>query len=134
MANPRTTPHVDILRSPLGRVRGLGAARVGSHEWLITRIESVALVPLTLWFVVSVLHQLGAPHEVVVAWMSSPWVLVLMLVLVILTFHHLQLGLQNVIEDYVHQDGAKWLLLMANRAACTLVGLLCVVSVLKIGL
>jgi succinate dehydrogenase / fumarate reductase membrane anchor subunit len=131
MAN---APHIHTFRSPLSRARGSGAAKHGVGEWLTTRIEAVALVPLTIWFVFSVIHLAGATHEQVVAWMQSPWVMALMLALIGTTFHHLQLGLQNVIEDYVHEEGAKWAVSIANKAICVLLALACIVSVLKIGL
>jgi len=131
MAN---APHIDIMRSPLGRARGLGSARAGSMHWWAQRLTALALVPLTLWFVFSVIHLSGAAHQDVIEWLSSPYVLVLMLSLIIVTFHHLQLGLQVVIEDYVHKDPAKTVSLLAMKAACLLVGLLCAVSVLKVGL
>lgn len=130
MANP----HIDILRSPLGRARGRGAARHGVGEWITTRIESVVLVPLTIWFIWSVLHLLGDTRAQVVAWMQSPWVLALMVALIATTFHHLQLGLQNVFEDYIHEDRTKWAVTVANKAICVLLALACIVSVLKIGL
>ncbi len=129
-----TTPHIDIMRSPLGRARGLGSARAGSVHWWAQRLTALALVPLTLWFVFSVIHLSGASHQEVIDWMSSPYVLVMMLALIIATFHHLQLGLQVVIEDYVHKDPAKTASLLAIKAACFVVGLLCAVSVLKVGL
>lgn len=134
MANNPNAPHIDILRSPLGRARGLGAAKSGAGDWWVTRINSAALVPLSLWFVFSVIHLAGAPHEAVVAWLSSPWVLVLMLILIATTFHHMELGLRNVIDDYIHHDGTKLAAVLANKAVCILLALLCIVSVLKIGL
>lgn len=131
MAN---TPHIDIMRSALGRARGRGPARHGVGEWIVTRIEAVALVPLTIWFVFSVIHLSGASHDQVVAWMHSTWVMALMIALVATTFHHLQLGLQNVMEDYIHDDAVKWAAAIANKAVCALLALTCIVSVLKIGL
>jgi succinate dehydrogenase / fumarate reductase membrane anchor subunit len=131
MAN---APHIDIRRSSLGRARGHGAAKHGVGEWITARIEAVALVPLTIWFIFSVIHLAGATHAQVVAWMHSPWVMALMLALIGTTFHHLQLGLQNVYEDYIHDDGAKWAAVIATKVLCVLLALACVVSVLKIGL
>jgi len=127
-------PHIDILRSPLGRARGLGSARAGSRDWWLSRLTSLALVPLTIWFIFSVIHLTGASHQVVIDWLSSPVSLVLMLSLIVATFHHMQLGLQVVIEDYVHQDGAKLGAILAAKAACVLLALACIVAVLKIGL
>jgi succinate dehydrogenase / fumarate reductase membrane anchor subunit len=128
------SPHIDILRSPLGRARGLGSARAGSHHWWSQRLTALALVPLTVWFIFSVIHLSGATHQVVVAWLSSPLTMGLMLALIIATFHHLQLGVQVVIEDYVHDERAKLSAVLAVRALCILLALVCIVAVLKIGL
>jgi succinate dehydrogenase / fumarate reductase membrane anchor subunit len=128
------TPHINILRSPLGRARGLGSARAGSMHWWAQRLTALALMPLTVWFVFSVIHLSGASHDQLIAWMSSPWVLTLMLALIIATFHHLQLGLQVVIEDYIHEDAMKWAAVLAVKAVSVLLALLCILSVLKIGL
>jgi succinate dehydrogenase / fumarate reductase membrane anchor subunit len=128
------TPHIDMLRSPLGRARGLGSARAGSHHWWSQRLTAIALVPLTLWFIFSVIHMAGATHQAVIAWLSSPLTLGLMLALIVATFHHLQLGVQVVIEDYVHDERAKLSAVLVVKALCILLALICIVSVLKIGL
>jgi succinate dehydrogenase / fumarate reductase, membrane anchor subunit len=128
------TPQVDILRSPLGRARGLGSAHAGYHHWWIERVEAVALVPLTIWFIYALLHLVGAPHQAVIDWLSSPWSMVLMLLLIVATFHHFSLGVQSVLDDYVHQPTAKLWSVLAIKGACLLSALLCIVAVLKIGL
>ena len=128
------TPQVDILRSPLGRARGLGSAHTGYHHWWIERVEAVALVPLTIWFIFSLLHLVGASHQAVIDWLSSPLSMVLMLLLIVTTFHHFSLGVQSVLDDYVHQPTIKMWSVFAIKGACVLLALLCIVSVLKIGL
>jgi succinate dehydrogenase / fumarate reductase membrane anchor subunit len=128
------TPHIDILRSPLGRARGLGSARLGSHHWWAQRVTALALVPLTLWFIFSVIHLAGASHHEVIDWLSAPLTLGLMLALIVATFHHLHLGVQVVIEDYVHDERFKTGAVLAVKGLCVLLALVCIVSVLKIGL
>jgi succinate dehydrogenase / fumarate reductase membrane anchor subunit len=128
------TPHIDMLRSPLGRARGLGSARAGSRHWWAQRLTALALVPLTLWFIFSVIHLSGASHQVVIDWLSTPLTLGLMLALIVATFHHLQLGVQVVIEDYVHDERIKTASVLAVKALSVLLALVCIVSVLKIGL
>ena len=103
MSGTAKLPQVDIMRSPLGRARGLGSARAGAAHWWAQRLTSIALVPLTLWFLCAVIRMIGATRDDVVFWMAGPLPIVLMIALVIATFHHLQLGLQVVIEDYVTQ-------------------------------
>lgn len=127
-------PEIDMRRSALGRARGLGSARAGSRHWWAQRLTALALVPLTLWFIFSVIHLSGASHQVVIDWLSAPVTLVLMLALIVATFHHLQLGVQVVIEDYVHDERLKIGAVLAVRAACVLVALACIVCVLKIGI
>jgi succinate dehydrogenase / fumarate reductase membrane anchor subunit len=127
-------PRIDLLRSPLGRARGLGSARAGSHHWWAQRLTALALMPLSLWFIFSVIHLSGASHQAVIDWLSSPLTLSLMLALILATFHHLQLGLQVVIEDYVKAEWRKTGIVLGVKAISMLLALTCIVSVLKIGL
>lgn len=134
MADTNTVPHTDIMRSPLGRARGLGAAHTGAHHWWMQKLLSLALVPLTIWFVFSAIRLTGVSHQGVVAWMHSPWRMGLMSALVIATFHHLNLGLQVVLEDYVHHEPTKIAAITLQKGLCVLLAIVCLVSILKIGL
>jgi succinate dehydrogenase / fumarate reductase membrane anchor subunit len=126
---------IRILRTPLGRARGLGSAKSGTAVWWAGRVTSVALVPLTVWFVFfGVIGHLGATLPQVRDWGGSPVNAVLLLCLVLATFYHLALGLQVVIEDYIHTELAKIASLLAMKAACLLLGLACFVAVLKLAL
>ena len=127
-------PHIDTRRSELARARGLGSARAGSHHWWAQRLTALALVPLTIWFIFSVIHLTGATRPEVILWLSAPWTMGLMLALIVATFHHLQLGVQVVIEDYVHDERIKTGAVLAVKGLCMLLALVCLVSVLKIGL
>lgn len=127
-------PHIDMRRSPLGRARGLGSARAGSKHWWAQRLTSVALVPLTLWFIWSMLRLTGASQTDIADWLASPVRLALMLALIAATFHHLQLGLQVVIEDYVPQEGVKLAAVLAVKGLCVLLALICAISALALGL
>jgi succinate dehydrogenase / fumarate reductase membrane anchor subunit len=120
------------LRSDLGRVKGLGAAHEGVGHWRLQRLTAVALILLALWFVTTLMGLIGAPHAEVVAWVGQIHVTVLLLALSLALFWHLKLGLQVVIEDYVH---TPWLLIAAQvaiRAFAALGALVAVVSILKI--
>ncbi len=127
-----TGPRVQVMRSQLGRVRGLGAARHGTGVWWAERLTSVALIPLTLWFIYAASHLAGHSRMDVVHWIASPVNATLMLALVIATFHHMQLGLQVVIEDYIHTDPARMSLLLLIKAVAGLLGLASVIAVLKL--
>jgi succinate dehydrogenase / fumarate reductase membrane anchor subunit len=132
MAVSPKSDHVQVMRSQLGRARGLGAAKSGAHHWKVERITAVALVPLSLWFVFAVLTHLGAPQPVVAAWAGTPLNAALLLALVLMTFHHMQLGLQVVWEDYIHHARRREIAILATRGACLLLGLIAAVAVLKI--
>jgi len=95
------------FRTPLARARGLGSAKEGTGHWVVQRITAIALVPLCLWFVVSVLMLMHADYVTVVNWMHTPWVAVLLVLLVATVYWHACLGLQVVIEDYVHDEWLK---------------------------
>jgi len=134
MPDTSNPPHVDILRSPLSRARGLGSARAGSKHWWAQRLTAIALVPLTLWFIWSMLRLTNASQADVADWLSSPVRLALMLALIAATFHHLQLGLQVVIEDYVQQEGVKLAAVLAVKGLCILLALICAICALILGL
>jgi succinate dehydrogenase / fumarate reductase, membrane anchor subunit len=95
------------LRSPLGRVLGQGAAKEGVHHWWIQRLTSLALVPLSLWFVLSLALLPSLDHQSVVQWMRSGWTAPLLVLFVVVTARHSQLGVQVVVEDYVHHGSSR---------------------------
>ena len=128
------TPHIDVMRSPLGRARGLGAARAGAHHWWMMRLTSLALVPLSLWFLCAMIRMMGATRDDVVSWMAGPLPIVLMIALVIATFHHMQAGLQVVIEDYVDDHRLRIGSILLVKGLSLLLALACIVSVLRLGL
>lgn len=125
---------VTMRQTPLGRVKGLGAAKSGVHHWWLERVTAVALIPLTLWFVFSVLSLAGHPQPAVAQWIAHPLVAVLLLAFIIASFHHAQLGLQVVLEDYVHEEGQRLIWLMVVKAIVWLLGLAAVLSVLKLAI
>ncbi len=120
------------FRTPLGTSRGLGSAKDGTHHWWMQRVTAVALILLGAWFVVSVLQFVGEDRGTVVAWLQSPINATLMVLLLVATFHHAQLGLQVVIEDYVHGEGVKIAAILAVKGVALLLGGIAVFSVLKI--
>ncbi len=121
-----------IMRSQLGRARGLGSAKAGLEHWWVERVTAAALVPLTLWFVISILSMLGADQPTVAAWVSHPLNAALLLALIIMTFHHAQLGLQVVYEDYIHGAVLRTASILATKAAALLLGLMASLAVIKL--
>lgn len=131
MSEPEKTT-IEIMRSPLGRVRGLGPARSGVKHWWGQRVTALALVPLGLWFVYSILSMEGEGRLRMAHWVAAPMDTVLLLALIIAAFSHMQLGLQVVIEDYIHGEGARTLAQLAMRGLTVLLALTAIVSVLKL--
>ena len=122
------------LRSPLARVRHLGSAKDGTQHFWMQRVSAVALVPLSLWFVVGVIAHLGADAGQMKAWMASPVSAALMIAFVAATYYHGQLGLQVVIEDYVHDEGLKLAGVIAVKLGSAILALATIVAVLRLAL
>ena len=101
------------LRTPLGKALGRGSAGDGVGHWWQQRLTAMALIPLTAWFVIGLLRRSAAKFEDVQFWLSQSWPALLALLLVITLAWHSKLGVQVVIEDYVHGKGAKTTLLVA---------------------
>ena len=102
------------MRSPLGQALGLGSARDGVEHWRLQRVTAIALVPLTVWFAASLMARMGNDYAAFIAWMRMPFATILMALLLIALVYHTALGLQVVIEDYVH-SGMKIPALLAMR-------------------
>ena len=120
------------LRTPLARVRHLGSAKDGTTHWWMQRVTALALVPLTVWFVAALVFHLGAGYAATAAWIGHPVTAVLLLVLIVATFYHAYLGLQVVIEDYVHREWLKIASILAIKFASILLGLAAVLATLKV--
>jgi succinate dehydrogenase / fumarate reductase, membrane anchor subunit len=122
------------LRSPLGRVRGLGSAKEGASHWWQQRLTAIALIPLSIWFIASVIGLAGGHYEHFQAWLSVPGNTALMLLLLFCLFHHVQLGLQMVIEDYINDRAARVAALILVKMTCWLLGVFSAVAVLRAAL
>ena len=120
------------LRSPISRVTGLGTAKDGVGHWWSQRVTSVALLPLGLWFVASLLRMPNFGHELVTTWIAMPLNAVLLLLLIGTLVYHSQLGVQVVVEDYVHHHGLKIATMLLLTFAHVLVAALAIFAVLRI--
>lgn len=128
----QTRSETAIMRSLLGRARGLGSAKSGTAHWWAQRMTAMALVLLSVWFIFSAMHLAGQPRAAVLAWAGGPVTATLLLALVLTTFHHLQLGMQVVIEDYIHIERQRLALLLLMKAGVALLAIASVVAVLKL--
>ena len=121
------------FRTPLSKVKGLGSAKDGTTHFWRQRLTALLLIPLVLWVGFS-LAALPVDHATLVGWIQQPWVSVALVLLVIATFYHAQLGLQVVIEDYVSSHSRRTVVLLLTNLSCLLLGTIGVISVLKISL
>ncbi len=120
------------LRTTLGRVRGLGTAKDGVHHWWMQRLSAMALLPLSVWFVIGLIGQFGEGHAAMVAWLSGPVTATIAILLVGALFYHAKLGLQVVFEDYIHSEWLKISSLIALNFVTIFLAGLSILSILKI--
>jgi succinate dehydrogenase / fumarate reductase, membrane anchor subunit len=120
------------MRSPLGRARGLGSAREGVEHWWMQRVTAAALIPLTLWFVVSLIALTGSDYNTFIAWLKAPFVTIFMVLLLVALCLHMELGLRVVVEDYVHSDWAKLPAVVVIRCACFALAVVGIFATLRI--
>lgn len=119
-------------KTPLGKVLGLGSAKTGSHHWWMQRITAISLIPLTFWMV-AFIKQLGnADYSQISAWMSEPLNSLLAISFILAAFYHAALGLQVVIEDYIHSEKYKITAIWTMKLTFLVLALAAILSVLRI--
>ena len=120
------------METPLGQVRGLGSAREGAGHWWHERLSSIATLLLAIWLAVSLLRLPSLDHSVVVEWLSSTINASAMLLFVVSTFWHVRMGMQVIIEDYVHEEGNKTFLLLLLNFAVAIAATIAIVALFKL--
>ena len=121
-------------RTALSVVRGLGAAKDGTRHWWAQRLTAVALIPLGLGFVAMMIALVGSDYEGARATLAHPVAAALWILFTVALFHHAQLGLQVVVEDYVHSQGLKIAGIIGVKFAALAFGAVCIVSILRVSL
>ncbi|MBX3499161.1 MAG: succinate dehydrogenase, hydrophobic membrane anchor protein [Alphaproteobacteria bacterium] len=119
------------LRSPVARVRGLGSAKSGTQHWWHQRVSAVALILLTSWFAVSLILNAPADQAHVRAWVSSPVTMVMLIATILFGLWHAALGMQVVIEDYVHSEGMKIGLILLIKCGAAVLAVAAVVALFR---
>jgi succinate dehydrogenase / fumarate reductase membrane anchor subunit len=122
------------MRTPLARVRGLGSAKKGTEHFWLQRVTALANIPLTMFLIVSLVVHAGSDFATMRAYLATPLVSVAMVLLIISAVWHMRLGLQVVIEDYVHSEGRKLLAIMMNNFIAIIIAVSCLMAILKIAL
>ena len=120
------------LQTPLARARGLGSAKEGSHHWWAQRLTAIALVPLSLWFIYSLVCIGSMDYNTAVEWLQSPVTSVLMILFVVALFYHAQLGIQVVVEDYVRCEVLKISCIILTSFLMLFAGISGVLAILKV--
>jgi succinate dehydrogenase / fumarate reductase membrane anchor subunit len=120
--------------TPLARARGLGAARGGLGHWKAQRLTAISNAVLVLWFVFSAMALAGAGYDEIRAWLASPVAATLMILLIVSVFYHAPLGLQVIIEDYVHHPGIRIAAVILVRLVVAGLAVACIVAILMVAL
>ena len=120
------------IRTPLARARGLGAASEGADHFWKKTVTSVALVPLAVWFIWSLIGLAWKPYEAAIDFVAKPQNTIFLLLFITVGFAHFRMGLHSVIDDYIHDRAYKIVALILNDFFCVVMGMICVLSVLKV--
>jgi len=120
------------LRTPLAKVRGLGSAKNGTHHWWAQRLTAIALVPLTFWFIYTLVSLTTLDYLAAIGWLQSPMNSILLILFVFALFYHAELGMQVVIEDYIENEAQKITSIILLKFVMLFAGLAGIVAILKV--
>jgi len=123
---------MDSMRTHLNRARGLGSAKEGANHFIQQRVSALALIVLVVWFLISIITTITGGYDATVTWISNPINATLLIALLGTGLFHMRLGMQTVIEDYIGRPATKIILLVGSTFFCALLGVVSVLSVVKI--
>jgi succinate dehydrogenase / fumarate reductase membrane anchor subunit len=120
------------MRTPLARVKGLGASGHGAGHWFAHRTTAVSNIPLIIAFVIIIASTAGRPYGEVVAIISHPLIAIILVLAIVSVTTHMRMGMQIIIEDYVHDKGWKIVSVIANNFYAAIVAVICLYAILKV--
>lgn len=120
------------VQSELARAKGLGSAKEGTDHWFAQRLTAIGLLPLVVWLVWSILKLQGADYSTFTAWLAHPINAILMILFIIATAYHAKLGVQVIVEDYIHNEGFKMVKLIGQKLFFFALSVACIFSIMKI--
>lgn len=132
MTDKKENTKQETIRTPLGRARGLGSAKDGTHHWWMQRVSAVALLPLSLYWLTCLPCLTSRDYPAFISWIGDPFVAIAALMFIAASFYHAMLGVQVIIEDYVHAEGCKIACLLVNKLAFIFMGFACFFAVIYI--
>lgn len=120
------------IRTPLGRARGLGSAKDGTHHWWVQRVSAIAMIPSLVYLLVQLPALTTHDHDALLIWLQQPLPALALAIFIASAFYHASLGIQVVIEDYIHGEGQKIALLLVNKLAFLFLGVAAIYAVVRI--
>lgn len=120
------------IRTPLGRARGLGSAKDGTHHWWVQRVSAIAMLPSMIYLLVNLPTLVTHDHDAFLIWLQGPLPALALGMFIASAFYHASLGIQVVIEDYIHGEGQKIALLLINKLAFLFLGVAAIYAVVRI--
>lgn len=122
------------FKSDMARAHGLGSTKSGSGHWFAQRITAISILLLMVWAICSIVCMVGADYQTFTTWLAQPINAILMILFIIATFVHAVLGVQVVVEDYIHNEGFKLFKLIGQKLFFIALGVACIFSILKIAI
>lgn len=126
------TAEKNTIRSPLGRARGLGSAKDGTHHWWVQRLSAMAMIPPMIFLLCNIDRLVSPDHAALLVWLEQPLPAMALILFILTSFYHAALGIQVIIEDYIHCEGAKFFYLILNKLFFFFTGFAAIFAVIRL--